>query len=329
MTKANIAREYRAKHPEMPSAKLARIMKRDLPTEFPDLEQARWILRYIENKGGPKDARGVKSDKGLLLTPRPMNPYNLPKSDEAEYKPFVFKGHKRVLIMADIHVPYHNIGAITAAIRFGKAEKPDALLLNGDTLDFYRISRFQSDFRKRSIAEELQVFKDLIDVFKKELKCKIYFKLGNHDERYEQFLMRTAHELIGVEEFEFANIIKARAEGITIIGDKRVMHLNKLRGIHGHEYIGGITAPVNIARGLYLRGKVSAFQGHNHTTSEHTEPNMDSDITTTWSLGCLCELHPQYMPLNKWNHGFGIVDLDSNGRDFEFRNKRIKDGKIL
>jgi len=36
-----------------------------------------------------------------------------------------------------------------------------------------------------------------------------------------------------------------------------------------------------------------------------------------------------YMPLNKWNHGFGVVDLDSNGKDYEFRNKRIYKGKVL
>jgi hypothetical protein len=107
------------------------------------------------------------------------------------------------------------------------------------------------------------------------------------------------------------------------------MKLNKLNGIHGHEYKGGISAPVNIARGLYLRGKVSAFQGHNHSTSEHSETDMNGEITTTWSIGCLSELHPAYCPLNKWNHGCAIVDLDENGIDYEMRNKRIRKGKVL
>jgi len=80
---------------------------------------------------------------------------------------------------------------------------------------------------------------------------------------------------------------------------------------------------------LYLRGKTSAFQGHNHSTSEHTEPDMNGKITTTFSIGCLSELHPMYMPLNKWNHGCADVDLDPNGEDYEFRNKRIYKGRIL
>jgi predicted phosphodiesterase len=260
---------------------------------------------------------------------RPKNPYNLPDSDETEFVPYEIKGHKRVAILSDIHVPYHNIASITAALDYLKKSKPDALLLNGDTIDCHRLSRFIKDPKKRNFKLELDTFKALFDVFEKELNCKIYFKLGNHEERYEHFLYEKAGELVGIEEFEFQNIIKARARGIEVIADKRPMKLNNLWGIHGHEYVGGISAPVNPARGLFLKSKVSCFQGHNHQTSEHTEPTLSGKMVTTWSLGCLSELHPAYMPLNKWNHGFAEVDLDANGEDFEFKNKRIFQGKIL
>jgi len=33
--------------------------------------------------------------------------------------------------------------------------------------------------------------------------------------------------------------------------------------------------------------------------------------------------------LNKWNHGFAMVELDENGKDYKFHNKRIFKGKIL
>jgi hypothetical protein len=69
------------------------------------------------------------------------------------------------------------------------------------------------------------------------------------------------------------------------------------------------------------------MQGHNHQTSEHTESNMNGEITTTWSLGCLCELHPAYLPINKWNWGMALIDID--GQNFEVRNKRIHNGKVL
>jgi predicted phosphodiesterase len=313
----------------MPTLKLARIMYGKNKLTFKDTEDARTSLRYIEGKSGTRDRKYVMNKEFFRKEARSLNPYNLPESDESDYKPFIFKGHKRIAVFSDIHAPFHNITALTAAINFTKKEKPDALLLNGDTIDCHQLSRFIRDPKKRNFKQELDTFKSLFEVFEKQLKCKIYFKIGNHEERYEHFLYQKAGELVGIEEFEFSNIIKARARGIEVISDKRYMQMNELCGIHGHEYIGGISAPVNPARGLFLRSKVSCFQGHNHQTSEHTEPTLTGKMVTTFSIGCLSELHPQYMPLNKWNNGFAIVDLDSNGRNYEFRNKRILNGNVF
>jgi len=322
MTKVGIARKFREMFGwEMPTRKAARLLYKDNNLTFKDEEDARYALRSIEGKASPK-SKVIKE-----VEERPKNPYKLPESDEDEFLPYKISGHKRIAVFSDIHLPYHSVSCITAALDFCKKEKPDALLLNGDTIDAHRLSRFIKDPKKRNFALELDTFKQLFEIFEKELKCKIYFKIGNHEDRYEHFLYEKAGELVGIEEFTFENIIKARAKGIEIIGDKKPMQIGNLWGIHGHEYVGGISAPVNPARGLFLKSKVSCFQGHNHQTSEHTEPTLSGKMVTTWSLGCMSELHPQYMPLNRWNHGFAMIDLD--GENFEFRNKRIFNGKIL
>lgn len=323
MTKAGIARQYRDRYGmDMPTLKLARIIYNDNNLAFKDVEDARDCLRAIEGKHGKHRRIKVTHETEA----RPKNPYNLPASDETIYEPFRLN-HKRILVLSDIHIPYHSIEALTAALDFAKKEKPDAILLNGDTIDCFGLSRFCKEPNKRDFAGELTAFADFMVVLQKTFKCAIYFKLGNHEDRYNHFLWQKAHELTGVEEFSLDRIIKARAEGIEVIGDKRIIKAGDLNIIHGHEFGGSIFSPVNIARGLFLRAKVSAMQGHNHQTSEHTESNMNGKITTTWSLGCLCELNPAYLPINKWNHGFAIVDVD--GDDFNVRNKRIFHGKIL
>ena len=327
MNKTETAKQYRVTYgDDMPTLKLARIMYRENNLLFKNLEDARGRLRYIEGKYG---TGGTKKPVYPKTPDRPRNPYNLPASDETDYTPYKITGCKRVGILSDIHVPYHNVESLSVAIGELKRLKIDGLLLNGDTIDCHKLSRYVKDPKKRDFATELSVFKQLFEVLQNQLKCRIFFKIGNHEERYQNFLLEKAKELVGVEEFDFENILKARASGIEVIGGKRVVKLNELNGIHGHEYIGGISAPVNVARGLYLRGKVSAFQGHNHSTSEHTESDMDGKLTTTWSIGCLSELHPEYMPLNKWNHGFAWVELDNNGKDYQFHNKRIYKGKVL
>lgn len=329
--KSDLARQYRAENPDMPTHKLARIMYRENNLMFTNKEDARSTLRYIEGKSGSALRKAVAkaAPEFVMDKARPLNPYALPPSDEQDYSPFRISGHSRVGILSDIHLPYHNIEALTAAITYLKKMKVDAVLLNGDTIDCHKLSKYVTDPKKRDFKYEVDQLKELFDILAKQLKAKIYFKIGNHEARYQDFLYQKAGELVGIEDFEFANIIRAREQGVEVIASNRFMKLNELNGIHGHEYKGGISAPVNIARGLYLRGKVSAFQGHNHSTSEHTETDMNGKITTTWSIGCLSELHPAYMPLNKWNHGCAMVELDSNKIDYQFHNKRIYKGQVL
>jgi predicted phosphodiesterase len=320
MTKTKLCAEYREKYGwDMPTLKLARIIYKDNPLLFNSLDTARTALRSIEGKSGSRTT--IRKD----IDARPKNPYNLPQSDEAVYEPYNLDA-KRLLVLSDIHIPYHSIDALTCAFDYAKDEKPDAILLNGDTLDFFGLSRFAKDPKARSFAHELKTFKEFMDILKKTFNAKIYFKVGNHEERYFHFLWMKAHEIVGVEEFELENIIKSRAEGIEIIKDKRIMKAGDLNIIHGHEFGGSVFSPVNIARGLFLKGKVSAMQGHNHCTSSHVERDMNGGVVKTWSLGCLCELHPAYLPINKWNHGFSIVDIDN--QNFNVRNFTINKGEI-
>ena len=323
--KSEKARAYRERYGwDMPTLKLARIMYRDNKAMFTDVEDARVILRYIEGKRGDAERKMLKIKK---MPDRPRNPYSLPDSDETTYEPYRIIA-KRVLVLSDIHIPYHSVDALTACLDYAKGEKPDAVVLNGDTIDFFQLSRFTKDPAKRSFASELTAFKQFFQVLRQVFpQSSIYFKLGNHEERYQHYLWMKAGELDGVDEFKLEEIIRARAEGIEMIADKRIIKLGDLNVIHGHEFGQSIFSPVNIARGLFLRGKVSALQGHHHMTSEHTETDMNRNITTTFSVGCLCELFPSYLPINRWNHGFAICDVD--GDKFHVRNYRIHKGEVL
>ena len=80
---------------------------------------------------------------------------------------------------------------------------------------------------------------------------------------------------------------------------------------------------LNPARGLFLKTKSWAMCGHSHTTSEHTERDIRGTILTTWSVGCLCDLSPDYHAFgNNWNWGVSIVETQANG-DFQVDNRRI------
>ena len=96
MTKQSVAIEYRKKYGmEMPTLKLARIMYNDNKLLFKDVEDARSKLRYIEGKQGISDKSKIKDKSFFMSEARPINPYNLPKSEESEYHPFIIKGYKK------------------------------------------------------------------------------------------------------------------------------------------------------------------------------------------------------------------------------------------
>lgn len=322
MTKAELAQEYRDKYgQDMPSLKLARIMYNENSLLFTDVEAARKALRYIEGKTMNKEGRGR-----ARMPDRPKNPYKLPESDAKQFEPYTIEESK-ILILSDIHIPYHDIDALTAIFDYVQEQEIEAVLLNGDILDFYGLSRFVRDPKARSVADELHMLSVFYQSLQEHLPVPVYYKMGNHEERYDHFLYMKAAEIIGVEEFGLDAVITRRMPGVRIIKDKRIVRFGHLSIIHGHEYASGIFQSVNVARGLFLKSKVSSLQGHAHQVSEHTETDMHGKITTTWSVGCLCDLHPDYAKLNKWSQGFAIAQR--SGDDFHVKNYRIHQGQIL
>ena len=320
--RAQQLRKFILKYPDYPNLKLARMFHNENPLFYRDVETVRTYIRKILGQAGKEK----RVDQSLFRESKPLNPYNLPPSFEFDYSPFDIKC-KNLLVLSDIHIPYHSISALSACFDYMSGRKVDAILLNGDTIDCHMLSRFVRDPRARNFSEELDAFAEFFIILKKLWDVPIYFKLGNHEERYNHFLWMKANELSGVEEFSLEAIIKKRAN-VEVISDKRIIKAGKLNILHGHEFSGGVFSPVNIARGLFLKAKVNAMQGHNHQTSEHSERDLEGKITTTWSLGCLSELHPQYMPINKWNHGFSTIEIEDDGT-FEVKNKRIHEGKLL
>jgi hypothetical protein len=332
LTKVALARKYRDKHGmQMPSLKLARIMYKDNPLLFKDVESARSAVRAIEGKN---------TNHSKVTHPaevRPKNPYNLPNSDEQEYLPYIINGYKKIGGFFDIHCPYHSISSLTAAIAYCKKVKIDLLLLGGDFWDFYGLSRFLKDPKKRKIGEEVEIGIELLRILQKELKCKIVYLFGNHCQRLEHFLWQKWGELdqladlAEIKDITLEKIIRRRAPELNIefVGDKRIIKANDLNIVHGHEFPSSIMSPVNIARGLYLRAKANTICGHHHRSSEHTEMNINGKIVTTWSCGTLSELHPAYMPINSWNNGFCVIDIGEDGETFKVDNKRIYNGEIL
>lgn len=317
--------EYLKKFPSSSKSSIARKLFSDYPQIFHSIDNARSAIRSYTGAIG-KSRMKTRVDYKTPFAKE--NPYGLPDSDERTWEPYVMPtAANNILILSDIHVPYHNNKALTAAIQYGREHKVNSVILNGDLMDCYQLSSFEKDPRKRKFSEELSMTRELLEKLQKLLRAKIFFKLGNHEERWQRFLRLHAPQVCDMEEFRLRVLLNCDILGIEVIEDKRIIKAGMLHVMHGHEF-GKISSAVNPARSYYLKTKQSVICGHLHQASEHTEPNLSGELTTAFSTGCLCELHPEYAPINRWNHGFAHARINKDGT-FEVRNLRVINGRVV
>jgi len=323
----NIAKAALDKFPDTPTLTLAKKLYKKHPEVWSNLESCRGTLMYHRGASGKKNLSKMADKRNVRPVQKPGNPF-LPVSSERKFVPYHLEG-KVIGVLSDVHIPYHNTPALEVALAHLKKRKVDTILLNGDTIDFYQLSRFEKDPRERSAAEEISAVNEFLDYLKYKFpKVKLIWKDGNHDERYQAYLRVKAPELLDIPQFRFPDLMGFASRGVEHVTDKRLIHAGKLTILHGHEYRQAILAPVNAARGFFLKAKDSTLTGHLHQSSEHTEPTVRGKMITCFSSGCLCELHPHYMPLNRWNHGFAVVEM-ARGGDFEVENRRVHQGVLL
>jgi predicted phosphodiesterase len=322
---ADIARQYREKYGwEMPTMKLARIMYKECPTAFLNLESARKALRHIEGKNG------AKSRVNRVMEDRPSNPYKLPESSKEQRPPFVLPtGNNNILLISDLHIPYHDNQAIELAFDYGVKHSVNTVFINGDLLDFHHLSKFIKDPRKRSVKHEFDTAKAFLVSLRATFPdAHIYWLKGNHCMRYEHWLMTKAYEIFDDEYYHLENRLRLNEERVHIIDDKTLVKAGKLAITHGHHIMRGFFSPVNSARGAWMKSKQSVIISHVHKVSSHMENNLDGQTFGTWSTGCLCELRPDYSPLvSNYQSGFAHITTDASG-DFSVRNWHIIDGKL-
>lgn len=323
------------KHKDMPSRTLAKLMYQKHAHLFPTIQGAYGAVRYY--RGEMKhcyENRKCGSDefKGNKIRDNGSRVHQLPPSKASPWEPFVLDS-TRVLVMSDIHIPFHDANAVSEFVKWGKKVNPNAIILNGDIVDFYTISRFEKNLSITSLKEEIDSTREFLGWLRQQFpKARIIYKEGNHDERLSKYIFRKAPELFGIPEIELPNLLTGRREneseirGIEWVGDQRRIDVGGLTILHGHELgKGSIAPPVNPARGSFVKALESTLVGHLHRTSQHSERSINGKIIECWSTGCFCNLWPEYARVNRWTQGGAFIDVGQT--DYYVSLIDIRDGK--
>ncbi len=303
--------------PEASNLSLARRLAKEFKSTIEAARDCVRAARGAKGKSSGKDTtlHRPKGKAGQLM--------KCPPSLAEPWEPYEAQKCSRVGVISDTHIPYHSEVALTAAIEDLKVKKIDTLVINGDFADFYQISRWQKDPRKRRFSEELGSVIEALEWIRQELpKAKIVYKDGNHEERWQHFIWNRAPEIYDLPACRMKDLLQLDRLKIEHVSDQRPVLVGKLVIAHGHELGRGIFSPVNPARGAFLRTHHTILVGHSHQTSGHADTNIWHDETFCWSTGCLCELTPEYARINRWNHGFAFVEVSKDG-SFSVHNQRI------
>jgi predicted phosphodiesterase len=312
---------YLEKFPNQSSRSLSRLICEENPLVFNDTEHARMIIRSYRGALGEKRRKDFKDHRFFRTG------FNLPEGEEKLYEPYQLpKVNNRILYMCDVHLPFHDLSSIKIALNDAKDKDCNTVILGGDIIDMYEQSSFDKIPNKSNFIKEREMFWQLIDDINNVLpKAKLFWIEGNHEYRFSRYMLCRSAEIYGVDDFTMRSLFSVREMGIEYIDRKQYIKAGELNILHGHE-VGSFSSAVNAARGMYLRTKDSAVFGHLHGTSEHSEPDLRGDVKTCYAVGCLCYLHPEYRPVNRWNTGFALIEIRNDG--YMVKNKKIVDGRI-
>ena len=316
-----------------PSKTIARYLLENHPQIFSSLEQARSAVRLQRGACGKNNLSRKKLNRdhgsvrdGNIPLPDPIvhgKPWNV--------VPITFK---TALLISDIHFPFHDKQSLELSLLTGEKHGVDCVIINGDMVDFYAASKFDKNPETRNLNAEIQMGRLFLEHLRQRFpKAQIVYKEGNHEERLWRYAWTQCPDLFSVLDGSGAPMLSLKTlldcdeYGVTVVTDKRPIRCgDHLHLLHGHEFRSPFQNPVNPARGLYLRAKCNAVCGDLHQSSNHTENGLTHTVSC-WSAGCLCDLHPAYMPLNKWNLGFGIIHLDKS--QWSFENKKVIKGQVV
>jgi len=231
------------------------------------------------------------------------------------------------LILADLHIPYHDTTAIECALNYADPLQPDIIILLGDILDFYQISVFSKKPANASVNTELQkAEKFLSDLRLRYPKSRIIYYLGNHEERLECYILKNADKLYDLVSDLLPRKLNLEKHRIEL--ETQFIKIGHLYHLHGHEKPRGGN-PQYITNVLWKYIHANFVVGHFHRSENRVFSHIEK---TKRYMGCavgwlaLPEA-AEYSRLNNWNQGFAIVQYDSVG-NFKIDNRRVVSGEI-
>jgi hypothetical protein len=124
---------------------------------------------------------------------------------------------------------------------------------------------------------------------------------------------------------ELSTLFWTRNYGVEMIPKNYLIQAGELLIGHGHEVEGG---GMNVAQNKFRRSLTNFIFGHSHVSQNYGANTLKDKQIGSWSVGSLCQRHPDWKPFNQWSNGFAIIEINSDG-SFNVHNKKIVNNNVV
>lgn len=233
---------------------------------------------------------------------------------------------------SDVHIPFEDKKVVELLFEFLKDNKPKYVVINGDLMDCFMISKFdKSPGRGVTLQKEFEMTRGFLSLIRKICPdAEIELIAGNHEMRLRKYLLNKAIDLYGLEGLTIEDQLHLKdlnikytdfQEGVTQfehnftnVGDLFIGHFNKTSKNAGYT-----------AKALLDDLGVSFIQGHNHKFGISTKRLLDGRQLIGVEQGCLCSLK-SYMSNPNWSQGFTVFYKKRSNNRFQICPVNVVNG---
>lgn len=232
-----------------------------------------------------------------------------------------------IVSAGDLHIPYHSPAALETFIRVVSRLKPDVVVLLGDMLDCYALSKHPPTFGAETskLKEDFDTLAAAVKQIGRYTK-KLVILEGNHENRIRRWAVSHASNMCTYELVDPQANLLSRVSGSKYVyvpyqagsPDRRcpAYHVIPNSVVAMHGWAVGQNA---LTSAMNEWGGVTVLAGHTHLMATHVRfnPVIEAPIFGV-SSGCLCRLTPWYgegKPVN-WVNGYTVGVVRGNRKQF-------------
>ena len=231
------------------------------------------------------------------------------------------------VVIGDMHFGMECNKTLNIFFEVVRELKPKKVILNGDTLDLFALSKYPKDPRKVINIEDeknryhsfLKILHDITDSWKCEISETNANHSGNSQEgRLWRYISQQLPALASMKKVQdllsYENIFYPEESWCRVKLVDEVFLPSNLVVRHGTvvRKNGGMSA-----RGEFEKIFASTLTNHVHRlgSTMQRQPaigNRPEEIFVNYENGCACDLNPDYAELPNWQNGFSVVNYSND-----------------